>query len=95
MWCSGKEYSCQCRRHRRLGFNPWFRKIPWRRKWQLTSVFLLRKSDGQRNLAGHSPWSGKELEVTERLSMHTHTHTHILQYTSQIEMYIPLKKAVS
>ena len=34
---SGKESACQCRRH---GFNPWVGKIPWRRKWQLTLVFL-------------------------------------------------------
>ena len=38
-WFSGKESVCQCRRHRRLGFDPWVRKITWRRKWQLTSVF--------------------------------------------------------
>ena len=28
---SGKEPACQCRRHKRCGFNPWVRKIPWRR----------------------------------------------------------------
>ena len=33
---SGKESTCQCRRHKRLRFDPWVRKIPWRRKWQLT-----------------------------------------------------------
>ena len=36
-WLSGKESTCQCRK---CGFNPWFGKIPWRRKWQLTLVFL-------------------------------------------------------
>ena len=30
---SGKEPTCQCRRHKRCGFNPWIRKIPWRRAW--------------------------------------------------------------
>ena len=35
----------QCRRH---GFNPWIRKIPWRRKWQPTPVFLPGKSHGQK-----------------------------------------------
>ena len=35
-WLSGKESACQCRR---LGFNPWVGKIPWRRVWQLTLVF--------------------------------------------------------
>ena len=33
-WLSGKESTCQCRREKRLGFNPWVRKIPWRRRWQ-------------------------------------------------------------
>ena len=31
---SGKEPACQCRRHKRCGFNPWVGKIPWRRAWQ-------------------------------------------------------------
>ena len=54
---SGKESTCQCRRHRRCRFNPWVGKIPWRRKWQPTPVFFPGKSHGQRKLAGHSPWS--------------------------------------
>ena len=37
------------------GFNPWVRKIPWRRKWQLTPIFLPGESHGQRSLAGYSP----------------------------------------
>ena len=37
---SGKESACQCRRHKRCGFSRWVRKIPWRRKWQPTPVFL-------------------------------------------------------
>ena len=60
-WLSGKESACQCRRQRD-GFDPWVGKIPWRRKWQPTPVFLLGKSKGQRSLAGYSwrhrsPWS--------------------------------------
>ena len=39
-WHSGKEPTCQCRRHKRPGFNPWVRKIPWRRAWQPTPAFL-------------------------------------------------------
>ena len=46
-------------------FNPWVRKIPWRRKWQPTPVFLPEKSHGQRSLAGYSPWGHKELDMTE------------------------------
>ena len=48
---AGKESACQCRRH---GFIPWVGKIPWRRKWQPTPVFLPGKSHRQRNLAGYS-----------------------------------------
>ena len=51
-WLSGKEVTCQ---YRRLEFSPWVRKIPWRRKLQLTPVFLRGKSHGQRSLVGYSP----------------------------------------
>jgi len=40
----------QCRRSR---FSPWVGKIPWRRKWLPTPVFLLREFHGQRTLAGY------------------------------------------
>ena len=52
---SGKEPAYQCMRLKRHGFNPWVRKIPWRRTWQPTSVFLTGKSHGQRTLVGLSP----------------------------------------
>ena len=47
---SGKESACQYRRHNRCEFNPWVRKIPWRRTQQPTPVFLPGKSHGQRRL---------------------------------------------
>ena len=72
-WLSGKASVCQCRRHRRHWFDPWVWKIPLRRKWQLTPVFLPGKSLGQRSLAGSSPWGCKELDTTEQLSTHTHS----------------------
>ena len=46
-WLSGRESVCQCKRHRS---DPWVGKIPWRRKWQPTPVFLPGKSYGQRSL---------------------------------------------
>ena len=46
----------QCRRP---GFYPRVRKTPWRRKWQLTPVFLPGKSHGQRSLVGYSLWGHK------------------------------------
>ena len=60
-----------CRRHKRHGFDPWVGKIPWRRKWQSTLVFLLRKSYGQRNLVGYSPGGFKEVETAELLSTYS------------------------
>ena len=41
---------------RRPGFNPWVRKMPWRRKWQPTPVFLSGESHGQRSLVSYSTW---------------------------------------
>ena len=52
-WLSGKESTCQCRKHR---FNPRVRKISWRGKWHPTPVFLPGKSHGQRSLVGCRPW---------------------------------------
>ena len=49
---SGKEPACQCRRHKRHGFDPWVGKVPWRKAWQPTPVFLPGESHGQRSLEG-------------------------------------------
>ena len=75
---------CQCRRHERLRFDPWVRKLSWRRKWQPTPVFLPGEFHEQRSLAGYSPWGCKELDMTEWLSTHAckndpsrHTYTQI------------------
>ena len=43
------------------GFSPWVRKVPWRRKWQPTPVFLPGKFHGQRRLVGYSSWSCKRV----------------------------------
>ena len=64
-----KEFTCPCRRLRRLGFDPWVGKIPWRRKWQPIPVFLPGKSHGQRNLVGCSLWDCKESDITEHACM--------------------------
>ena len=47
--------ACQCRRHKRCGFDPWVWKSPWRRAWQPTPVFLPKESHEQRILEGYSP----------------------------------------
>ena len=53
----------------------WVRKIPRRRKWQCTPVFLPGKSHGQRSLVGYSPWGCKESATTEHAA---HIHNRIL-----------------
>ena len=55
-WLSGKYRS-----HKRCGFNPWVGKIPQRRKWQLTPIFLPGKFHGQRILVAYSPWESQRV----------------------------------
>ena len=75
-WLSGKESACQCRSLRTLRFDPWVGKIPWKRKWQPTLVFL--KSHRQRSLAGYSPWGCKRVGhnlVTKQQQQHVSQNT--------------------
>ena len=58
---SDKESTYQCKRCKRYGFNPWIRKMPWRRTWQLTPIFLPGKFHEQKNLVGYSPWGCKNV----------------------------------
>ena len=44
---SGKESTCQCRRHKRHRFSSWAGKIPWKKAWQLTPI----------SLPGESQWT--------------------------------------
>ena len=55
--------------HKRLRFDPWVRKIPWRRAWQPLPVFLPGESQGQRSLEGYSPGGCTESDTAEQLSM--------------------------
>ena len=71
----------------RPGFDPWVGKIPWRRAWQPTPVFLPGESHGQRSLAGYSLWGCKKLNTTEAINTHRHKercgckHTHVHVHT--------------
>ena len=68
----GKELVCQCRSCKRPGFDPWVRKIPWRRAWQPTPVFLPGKIPWTEEPGGlYHPWGHKELDMTERLTTMT------------------------
>ena len=63
----GKEPACNAGD---LGSIPWVEKIPWRREWLPTPLFLPEESHGQRSLAGYSPWGPKELDTTEQLTLY-------------------------
>ena len=67
-WFKWQRICLQCRRP---GFNPWVRKIPWRREWLPTPVLLPGEFHGQRSLAGYGPWGGKESDMTECLTLST------------------------
>ena len=54
------------------GFDPWVRKILWRREWQCIPVFLPGESHGERSLVGYSPWGCKESDTTEAKQLSTH-----------------------
>ena len=49
-------------------------KIPWRRAWQPTPVFLPGESHGRRSLVGYNPWGRKEQDATEAKSQHASKH---------------------
>ena len=51
-------------------FDPWVEKIPQKREWQPTPVFLPGKSHAQRSLVGYSSWGPKESDMAEQLSVH-------------------------
>ena len=87
---SAKESTCQCRRHRRCRFDPWARKIHWRRKWQPAPVFLPGKSHGERSLVTYSPWGCRvrynlAAKYTHSLS---HTHTHMLLWSPDFNTFL-------
>ena len=74
----GSEVKASALQWGRPAFDPWIRKMPWRRKWQPAPVFLPVESHGWRSLVGYSPRGRKESNTTERL--HTHLHTALLSF---------------
>ena len=78
----GKESACQYGRHKRCRFDPWVRKIPWRRAWYPTPVFLPGGSQGQRSLEGYGPQGHKDPDMTGP------KHVGISAYILYIYMYV-------
>ena len=99
---SGKEPTCQCRNLKGCGFDPCIWKIPWRRAWQPTPVFLPGEFHGYRSLAGYNPCRPKESDTSEKLcacmhvhthtQTHTHTHTHTQSFGKSTEIMSNSKK---
>ena len=79
-WLSGKKICLQCRRP---GFYPWVWKIPWRRKWQPTPVFLPGEFHGQRSLAGYSPWGSQRVRHDLATKQHIHALTGLISLLSK------------
>ena len=66
----GKEPGCQCRRHKRHGFEPWVRKIPWSRAWQYVQYMAIHSSilvwrTPWTEEPGYIPWGHTESDMTE------------------------------
>ena len=74
--CSGKEFTCQCRRCSRLRFDPWVGKNPLEEEIATHSSIPAGKIPWKRSLVGYSLWGPKESDTTEHTHTHTHTHTH-------------------
>ena len=68
-----------CLQCRRLGFNLWVGKIPWRKAWQPTSVFLPGESHGQRSLVGYSSW-GHTVTDTSEATKHICKHDAVILF---------------
>ena len=66
-WLRGYRICLQCRR---LGSDPWWGKIPWRKEWLPTRIFLPKKFYEQRILVSYSPWGHKESDTTDQLTLH-------------------------
>ena len=92
-WCSAKESACQCKRLRRVGFDPWAGKISPDLEEEVAThpiaVFLPEKSHGQRSLAGYSPGGHKESDMTAFTHIHLNTtRIHSSSHDSSLPSYL-------
>ena len=76
---SGKEPTCQCKKYKRHGFDPWVSKIPWRRVWQPTPVVLPEESPGTEEPGGlqYIGLQRVEHDLSNLACVRTHTLTGI------------------
>ena len=77
---SDKQSTCQCRRHKKLRFKPWVRKISWRRAWQSTPVFLPGNSVDRGDWWATVHRVPKSQMRLEQCNTHVYTHRYIHMY---------------
>ena len=70
-------------------FDPWVGKMPWRRKWQSTPVFLPGELHGQRSLAGYSPWGHKRVKHDLVTKQPQQQHCLVIQPTDSQAEFVP------
>ena len=87
-WFRGKESAYQCRKHR---FSPGLGKIPWRREWQSTQVFLPGESHGHKSLAGYSPWGHRVRYNWACMHTHTDTMRNSSSHRNEETLYLTIK----
>ena len=85
-----------------LGFDPWVRKFPWRRKWQPTPLFLPGKFHGQRGLEVCRPWGHEESDTTVhachllyKVCIYIYMYIYIYIYNIYIYIHIIFKWLLS
>ena len=86
----------RARSRRRFGFDLWVGKIPWRREWRPTPVFLPGEFNGQRTLGGYCLWGRRESDMTEQLTLSLFMLLLVpgpLDLATRIEMSLHLSKA--
>ena len=88
-WLSGKEPTCQCRRHKRQRFDPWVGKIPWRMAWQSTPVFLPGESHDrgdcratEHGVAKSQTWLNRLSTVNQKQTTSKYTRWNSGQFNS-------------
>ena len=85
----GKEFACQCRRHKRLCSIPGLRRSLRIGNGNLLQYSCLEKFHGQRSLGGYSPWGREESDMTE----HALTGKHVRIYTYNMSLAKPIKNS--
>ena len=90
-WLSWWRICLQCRRP---GFDPWDEKVPWKREWHPTPIFLAGEFHGQGSLVSYSPWGLKESDTTDQL-IHFHDHWPFLLLISKLLLNLSSKFFIS